>query len=188
MFIAPLACDDLSMSEVQHYQQFQQEEEYLFRDAINRHLLYIQETGEFFWKKTTGRAIAGMPAGTIHPRGYKKISFQGKGYFAHRLAWLFVHGNFPVNFIDHIDGNKLNNRINNLRPSSTKENLQNQKRARSDNTCLLLGVGYHKASGMFRARITKDGKQKHLGLFESAEDAHEAYLKEKRKLHEFCTI
>lgn len=87
------------------------------------------------------------------PVGYRYISFRGRHYYAHRLAWLIVKGEWPKNHIDHINGVKDDNRIANLRDVSSAENHRNMKIHRSGKTC---GVTRHKASGMFQVCIPAD--------------------------------
>ena len=91
-------------------------------------------------------------------------------------------------FIDHVNGNKHDNRICNLRQVSSRENVQNQRRAHvSNKSSGLLGVTV-KANGKCQARIFVGGKNLYLGSFDDAESAHEAYLVAKRKFHPSCTI
>lgn len=118
--------------------------------------------------------------------GYIQIHVCGRLYYAHRLAWLNVHGAWPENMIDHIDGVKSNNRIANLRDVTSQTNCQNQHRAHSRNKTGLLGV---QARGeRFFARILVDGHHTHLGTYDTPEEAHKAYVAEKRKHHAGSTI
>ena len=159
-----------------------------FLEDLRKSLDYNSETGEFRWKVSAGRVRAGSPAGTVQPNGRLYIQFQGKLYFAHRLAWLLTYGKWPDEMIDHLDGNPLNNRISNLRDVSRSVNNQNQREAGSDNSTGFLGVSFPKRAGKFRSRIMLNGKLKHLGYFPTAELAHAAYLAAKREIHEGCTI
>jgi len=92
----------------------------------------------------------------------------------------------PSEQIDHINGIRHDNRISNLRLATNKQNCQNTKQARVNNKSGFLGVS--PSGDKFISTIQKNGKQLYLGTFETKEEAHEAYLNEKRKLHEFCTI
>jgi hypothetical protein len=103
-----------------------------------------------------------------------------------RLAWFYTTGAWPKDQIDHIDGNKSNNRFANLREATPSQNTQNQRRAMRTNKLGILGVIL--ARGKFRAQIWFDGKNKFLGYFATAEAAHAAYLAAKRKFHPTCTI
>lgn len=156
---------------------------FMTRDDFISMLDYDKFTGLFLWKKGHRK---GMVAGYKHPHGYKQIWIFGKPYYAHRLAWLFVYGEFPTSQIDHRDGVKDNNAIENLRDVSVNMNMQNQKIAHRNNKSSLLGVST--ANGKWRARIKIMGKVTHIGTFETPELAHAAYLNMKRKFHEGCLI
>jgi len=151
---------------------------------------YDPETGVFTWRVfRSGRAVVGQQAARA-PRcnGYSTIFVDGYLYPAHRLAWLYVTGEWPVGLIDHKDGMKANNAFGNLRDVTHGVNLQNQRKARVDNTLGLLGVTHHPKNNKFQARITLDKKTQSLGYFKTPEEAHAAYLAAKRRLHEGCTI
>ena len=109
-------------------------------------------------------------------------------YLGYRLAWLYVHGKLPDGDIDHINGKPSDDRIKNLRDVSRSVNLQNQRAARSNNSSGLLGVFFQKTMNKWTSKIQLDWKTKSLGYFDTAEEAHAAYLKAKRELHEGCTI
>jgi len=105
---------------------------------------------------------------------------------ASRLAWLITYGKWPVNEIDHVDGNQQNNRIANLRDVPHRINMQNRKKATRHNKCGFLGVT---AIGRkWAAKITAGGKLTYIGLYPTPELAHAAYLEAKRQLHAGCTI
>lgn len=148
---------------------------------------YCPETGIFTHLESRGRVRAGAIAG-CYSNGYIVIRLDTVLYGAHRLAWLYVHGQFPIGDADHIDGNKSNNKICNLRDVDRSTNLQNQKFASSRNKSSgLLGVN-KRGNGTFRAYIKINGKYASLGTFKYAKDAHEAYLAAKRIHHKGCTI
>lgn len=159
------------------------------KEQLAELLDYCEETGVFTWKSAHHwRAKPGMVAGNIDPsHGYCKIGVLGANYYAHRLAWLVVHGEFPNEQVDHIDGNRTNNAIKNLRLATQSENNQNLRAPRGDRKGQLLGV-YRTESGRWRAAIRINKKSIHLGNFDTQEGAYEAYLKAKRKLHPFQTI
>lgn len=150
-------------------------------------LSYDPNTGIFMRLTSSGGRKAGSIAGSPHGRGYLKLMVDNKKYFAHRLAWLFETGEWPKFNIDHIDGNKSNNSFRNLRDINQSSNLQNQKKAKSDNRSTGI-LGAYKHRDKFVACINISGKKTHLGVFDTADDAHEAYLKAKREHHEGCTI
>jgi HNH endonuclease/AP2 domain len=146
----------------------------LTADRLREVLRYDPETGRFFWRVSQGSVGAGSEAATWDGRGYRKITIDGVSHYAHRLAWLHVHGEHPTGDIDHKDGNPANNRIANLRQSSRAENNYNQRRHRPG----FKGVSWH--AGKWRARIAVNGKQIYLGRFATAEEAAAAYDKAAR--------
>lgn len=149
-------------------------------------LTYNPETGLFHWRIHVASRVPGDVAGN-KTWGYTEVCLDGKSYRAHRLAWFFVYGEFPEHFIDHIDGDRANNRISNLRLATQAQNLQNLWRNRGKYT-KLLGVTYHKQAGKWMAQIRADGRNKNLGLYDTDTDAHLAYLHAKRELHPFGAI
>lgn len=157
------------------------------KEIATQYLDYDPETGLFRWKVDVSRiAKQGSIAGHLSGKGYRAISFQGKSYLSHRLAWLIVYGEWPPYGIDHINGVPDDNRIANLRSIPQSLNVQNLRRARADNTIGFLGVT--RAGKRFSARIWVAGKSKRYGCYDTPEEAHEAYLKVKRELHKGCTI
>lgn len=127
-------------------------------------------------------------AGSIHKStGYISIRYKYRSYLAHRLAWLFYYGEMPESMIDHIDGNKINNAISNLRLANNIQNQQNIKKSHNDSRTGYLGVTKDKRNRKksYRAVITINKKTIRLGTFSTAELAHAAYLKAKKELHPF---
>ena len=98
----------------------------LTKEFVLEMLEYIPSTGMLLQKKPRPKIKVGSIAGVITPKGYRYIQLQGRKYAAHRLVWLLEHGKFPSLFIDHIDGNKLNNQISNLREVTIKQNSENR--------------------------------------------------------------
>lgn len=157
------------------------------QERLRELVRYCPETGIFTHLQSRGRVKAGMKA-SCPSNGYIVIRLDTVLYGAHRLAWLYVHGHFPNGDADHIDGNKSNNRLSNLRDVDRSTNLQNQKCASSRNKSSgFLGVN-KRANGTFRAYIQVSGKNVSLGTFKDASQAHEAYLSAKRIHHKGCTI
>lgn len=151
-------------------------------------LAYDPGTGMFTRVLQRGvRFKPGEVAGCVGPRGYSRITINGRPLPVHRLVWLYCYGLWPSGEIDHIDGNRLNNRIDNLRDVTKSVNQQNQRAARRDNKSAGL-LGVTRRGNSFQAQIKIDGKRLYLGMHLTAELAHNAYLAAKRELHPGCTI
>ncbi len=150
-------------------------------------LAYDEITGIFCWVSfTSNRVQVGQVAHSGQMDGYSRIGIDGKRYFCHRLAWLYVHGSWPAGFIDHINGVRTDNRLSNLRVVSRSGNSRNMRAAMTGSRSNLLGVSKHRNG--WAAKIRYGGKQVHLGTFRTPELAHEAYLQAKRVHHETCTL
>jgi len=148
------------------------------------HKLFDYRDGDLYWKSTgTGRRDISKPAGCIRSDSYKTIRIKGKQYYTHRLVWLYVHGKFPNEQIDHINGDKLDNSIENLRDVTTQENQRNQS-MRVNNKSGHMGVSWHTCKDKWQVHIKADSKTKHLGYFNILEDAVEARKQAEIK-HEF---
>lgn len=162
----------------------------LTQNTIQEWLDYDVDTGIFKWKKSPSMCVKQSSiAGTLNKsNGYIIIQLSRKVWKAHRLAWLYVYGCMPNHHIDHIDGNRANNAIANLRDVTNAQNQQNQKIARNDNSTGFLGVSYRKETRKFRARIGLNGVIHNIGNFDTASDAHDAYITVKRLMHEYCEI
>lgn len=148
-------------------------------------LRYDPATGLIYRKSAKGER-ANVPAGHVHKNGYVKINLDSVIISAHRFAWMIFYGEIPKGQIDHIDRNKGNNRIENLRLVNHQINQQNRGMPSRNNKTGFLGVT--KMHGKFRASIRFGGKQVTIGFFNSPEEASEAYKNAKRVLHEGCTI
>ena len=137
-------------------------------------LHYNEITGVFTWLKprASNKVKIGNIAGSINKQGYSQISIGYKKYKAHRLAWIYVHGNLP-NIIDHIDGNTLNNSIINLRNVTSRKNSSNSKNHRNGK---LIGAHFHKQSNKWRSYIYINNKQEYLGVFKTELEAHNTYI------------
>jgi hypothetical protein len=157
----------------------------LTAEFLRELLSYDPDTGFFYNRQYRGpKSPVGGKAGTVNAVGYSQIRVIGKIHLSHRLAWLYVYGTFPEGNIDHVNRDKLDNRICNLREANKSENSQNKSLPQSNNTHGFLGVT--RDSGRWAARITTNGKTKYIGLFDTPEIAHAAYLCEKRKAHPFA--
>jgi len=148
--------------------------------------LYLKDGTFYVNKVRRGTKSLHSPVGSVVPDGYVHIRFNNKYYKAHRLVWLYEHGRFPAGEIDHINGNRADNRIENLREIGRCQNMQNQRKARSDNASGFLGV--HKKGSKFQAIIRVNGRSMYLGIFETPEKAHEAYIEAKRIYHPGGTL
>ena len=140
----------------------------------------------FRWNQQFAGRLA---SGGINAHGYERFSVTYQGRVReiafHRVLWAMAHGTVPP-MLDHINGDRSDNRLANLRVVDHTTNMQNQRNAMRDNRTGFLGVS--PSGGRYRATIRVSGKQKYLGLFDTAEAAHEAYLAAKRELHGGCTI
>lgn len=146
-------------------------------------LQYNPATGFFFWLVRPCPSVhIGDQAGTrSKAHGYIRIQVMGRIYGAHRLAWLHVHDAWPSSEIDHINGDRADNRLENLRNVSKAGNMQNKKRSASATG--LIGVSFRICRGKFQASIGVGGRQFHLGHFDTAAEARAAYLAAKSRLH-----
>jgi hypothetical protein len=139
-------------------------------ERLTELLRYNPETGVFT------RQVNGEIAGCVNViHGYQMVGLDGREYRAHRLVWLWQTGAWPKETIDHINGNRADNRWCNLREATKSQNATNSGKHR-DNTSGYKGVHLHKPTGKWKAEIMKNGKQKHLGLYPSAELAHIVYM------------
>lgn len=162
-------------------------DEPLTQKSLQDQIHYDPLTGVFRWVERVhgGSRITASPVG-CKTNGYLVIGIGGQSYRAHRLAFLYVTGQWPGPCVDHIDGDGLNNKWSNLRDATHSINLQNQRRANVRNSTGLLGVTFKKKK--FNAQISVDGKTFWLGKFDTKEEAHECYVTAKRLMHEGCTI
>lgn len=152
-------------------------------------LKYDQDTGIFTWRYLAGsggKYKAGSIAGTKgrHGGGYIEITILGQLFKAHRLAWLYMTGEFPKSQIDHINRDRADNRWSNLREATLQQNLKN-KTCYKSNTTGCPGVTWHKRIKKFQARISSDCKRIHLGYYENIHDAESVYKIAKAKMHNF---
>lgn len=131
--------------------------------------------------KSHGAYRAGSPAGATNARGYRQISIHGVLYYAHRLVWLAEHGVLPAGLIDHINRDRSDNRIQNLRVVSSKENMENTGMY-SSNTSGYKGVQWDKRYNKWVAIVNHNGKQVFAGRYESVYDAHQAYERKVAQL------
>lgn len=137
-------------------------------------LHYEPETGVLRWKVSAGSVEVGDVAGCVHNDGYRNVQIRTHKYLAHRLAWFIYWGEDPKDQVDHVDRNRTNNAIVNLREATSFENQRNAS-MRTANRSGVSGVCWHKGRDRWHAKIRAGGKQIHLGYFERIEDAAAAY-------------
>lgn len=160
-------------------------------EYLRARLHYNEKSGIFIWKirevckptdKTWNKKFAGKETGYLRHNGYKVINLMGKEYSSSRLAWLYVHGVMPKKEIDHINGDRSDNRIENLREASRSENAINRG-VQSNNTSGAKGVWKRKGMNSWVAEIGVRGKRVKLGSFRTREAAKNAYLLAAKSLH-----
>ena len=157
-------------------------------EQLKAALDYDPDTGKFTWKTRPSKAVkAGDAAGCKEKRiGYITIGITGRIYKAHRLAWMYMHGKWPDGLSDHINGDKSDNRIDNLRNVFADGNSQNVRKPNRRNKSGFMGVIRYQ--NKWRATISVNGKSKWIGDYSTPEEAHQNYLEAKRKYHAACTI
>lgn len=157
-------------------------------EVANDLLRYEPETGDLYWKKDVSRNVkAGTIAGISRARDlYKILTINKRQYQAHRIVWLLTYKQHPKEFIDHIDGDKTNNLLSNLREADRTINAQNIRKPSKRSATGYLGVRYRKNG--YEASITVANKYVYLGRFKDPEMAHQKYLQAKREMHVGCTI
>ena len=149
---------------------------------VLREIFEYRDTHLYWRRRRQGTRDINKPAGCIENSGYRRIHLNKKMYKAHRLIWAHQHGYYPDGHIDHIDGNRSNNAIDNLRLATHSENLCNRGKT-SNNSSGYKGVYKCRRSGKWIGKIMKDYKEHHLGRFDTAEKAHQAYEDAASKLH-----
>ncbi|PZQ77982.1 MAG: HNH endonuclease [Variovorax paradoxus] len=152
------------------------------REVLN----YDPDTGAFTWRVNKSRARAGTSAGFRLANGYTGLSIDKQRVLAHRVALLMTTGRWPAGDVDHINGNRADNRIANLRDVKHAVNTQNLRTAHRDSSHGRLGVS--RCGARFRAQIMVGGKKIHLGYHATPELASSAYLDAKRRIHAGCSI
>ena len=138
-------------------------------------LNYNPVTGVFIWTKGKhGRSGIGTRAGGVSGAGYRMICFLGYKYYEHRLAWLNFYGEWPDETVDHINHNRADNRIVNLRQATQQQQCMNQSLSRA-NKFGYRGVSWHDAGSKYQVTIRVKGKSLGLGLFVDVIAAAKAY-------------
>lgn len=145
-------------------------------DELRSHLRYEPETGQFYWLHSGKGHFANVVAGNRRPDGYIRINVAGHLYYAHRLAWLYMTGEWPENQIDHINMDPSDNRWTNLRAATPRQNRGNRKVQRNSRSGIK-GVYQRKEDGRWIAYICPNGRIKNIGSFATADEAKEARTK-----------
>lgn len=141
---------------------------------------YDADTGNLHRKiSVSSNTKVGDKVGYINNNGYRQVRINDKIYMVHRLIYKIKHG-FDPDYADHIDGNPLNNKIENLRSVTHQENCRNQKK-RKDNISGVTGVYWNKSRKKWRARLMVNSKELHLGYFENKKEAVNARKKAEKK-------
>lgn len=144
---------------------------------------YRPQTGEFIrLLATNNRVKVGGVCGFVDVDGYRRIRVDGKLYLAHRLAWFYMHGRWPLDEVDHRDGIRDNNRWSNLRSAGRFQNAWNMRSGKPNSTGYR-GVSLNRKSGRYEAAIHAARQRHHLGTFDTPQEAHQAYCEASTRLH-----
>lgn len=155
----------------------------LSQTELKEMFLYEPETGFLRWKDARSNMIKNSKAGCKNASGYLIVSINSKSHRVQRVIWMYIFGHIPDGFyIDHINGNKTDNRLCNLRLATNSQNQQNRP-APQNNSSGYRGVTWHKQANKWMARICHHGKREMLGLFETAEEAYEAYKSKASEIY-----
>lgn len=152
----------------------------LTAERLRELLHYNPETGVFTWLEARRCGRTGKNAGTLKPNGYVEIEIEQRSYKAHRLAFLYMTGEWPDADVDHKNRRRADNRWTELRPASRAENLANSG-PRRNNTSGFKGVSKRADTGRWRAQFRVGGKSVALGSFDTPEEAHQAYMAAARE-------
>lgn len=157
-------------------------------DQLREAVDYNPETGEFTWRRRPDRSVqwngrhAGKQTGWRDHNGYIIVNINDRHWRAHRLAWLYMMGEWPEHDIDHINGDPQDNRLVNLRAATRSQNSGNGRKHK-DNTSGFKGAYWNARRHMWLAQIMVARRVYNLGYYTSAEAAHAAYCTAARRLH-----
>jgi len=150
--------------------------EHITQAELKQLVTYNEVTGVFV------RITSGHILGNKHRGGYRTATFAGRTYYLHRLAWLYVFGYVPAQCIDHVNGDRADNRISNLREATAEENQHNRK-VDSRNTSGVKGVGWNAHNSRWVARVVHCGKRHTVGSFVSLDEAKAAITAARKQIH-----
>ena len=152
-------------------------------DLVDEWLTYLPKEGEFVWRKKPNRRIRiGSYAGSLREDGYVNVRLEGTSYMVHRLVFLKEHRRWPTEILDHIDTDRRNNRIDNLRECDHGQNLCNRG-AQVNNTSGYKGVARCSRNTGWVSRIHVHGKTTYLGTFNTRKEASRAYMEAAKQYH-----
>lgn len=148
-------------------------------------LSYNPSTGSLTWAVSAAGIRKGAQAGSVSRYGYRVINLGHRPYRVCRLVWFLTYGEWPNGEIDHINGDKLDDRLSNLRVVDRAGNAQNMPSSAQANnrSCGLRGVTWNKQHRRWQAKLMANKVMHHVGYFATPEAAHEAYMVLKRRLH-----
>jgi hypothetical protein len=154
----------------------------LTQEGLKKLLHYNPETGVFTWLVNCNRnARQGDSAGFSRPNGYRIITINGGKHYAHRIAWLYVYGVWPINTIDHINRDPSDNKLSNLREATKAQNNKNSSPIKGSSS-KYKGVYLPKGKSKWVVRLHHEGKTKHIGVFDCEHEAALAYNEEAKKV------
>lgn len=164
-------------------------------DEVNHLVNYNPETGAITWKerdenefpdlklrRAWNAKYAGKEAGCVSSSGYMHLRIKGTLYYSHRVAWLISKGVWPSEYIDHINHEKIDNRISNLREASALQSVLNRRRS-SSNKSGVKGVSWVEKCSAWQAKITKNRKTIYIEYFNSIEEAEKSISAKRNELH-----
>ncbi len=152
------------------------------KDEIVSVLSYDRDTGVFKWNTSKLKRVRNGDVAGFSTRGYIGIGLFGKQYKAHRIAWVIEYGEWPESELDHINGDRTDNRICNLRLANRFINNQNKRRSAIGSSSKYIGVCFSKSHNKWMSKVKINGKTHYLGIFDDEEKASIAYQKAKEAM------